>query len=157
MNSVAAPGGHPIEVLRRSVRLLLETGTRAIATDRVSITAFSNDVASAGYAARATVQPIRYGDQCDSGNASGCTALGGARNGVQRTIRRQQTLNTVVTIDPIAVGEGPLQPVRIRVSPLACRSMPSIAPTTANGPAARPSCRIMDVAAQCRITASASA
>jgi hypothetical protein len=83
MNSPAATGGQPkIEVLRRSVQLLLQTWSlHAVAADRVGVVTFSGDVATPG--APPVMQPL----QANLGallttigglQASGCTALGGA-------------------------------------------------------------------------------
>ena len=84
MNSVAAPGSlAKIEVLRRSVRLLLETwNLHAIATDRVGITAFSSDVSTTPNTLPA-LQPFQANFAAVTNaaaglTASGCTALGGA-------------------------------------------------------------------------------
>lgn len=84
MNDPAAPGGlDKIEVLRRSVRLLLETwNLHAISTDRVGITAFSSNVSTTPNTVPA-LQPFQANFAAVTGaaaglTASGCTALGGA-------------------------------------------------------------------------------
>jgi hypothetical protein len=84
MNSAAGPGAlAKIEVLRRSVRLLLETwNLHAIATDRVGIAAFSSNVSTTPPAIPA-LQPFQANfagvTAAAAGlTASGCTALGGA-------------------------------------------------------------------------------
>jgi len=84
MNSAAGPGAlAKIEVLRRSVRLLLETwNLHAIAADRVGIAAFSDNVSTTPPAIPA-LQPFQANfagvTAAAAGlTASGCTALGGA-------------------------------------------------------------------------------
>lgn len=84
MNSSATPGGlDKIEVLRRSVRVLLETwNLHAISTDRVGIAAFNSNVATTPNTLPA-LQPFQANfaavTTAAAGlTASGCTALGGA-------------------------------------------------------------------------------
>jgi hypothetical protein len=84
MNSPAAPGAlAKIEILRRSVRLLLETwNLHAIAQDRIGFAAFNSNVTTTPNAVPA-LQPLQANlntliTAAGALNASGCTALGGS-------------------------------------------------------------------------------
>ena len=84
MNGAAGAGAlSKIEILRRSVRLLLDTwNLHAISTDRVGIAAFSSNVTTTPNAIPA-LQPFQANFAAVTGaaaglTASGCTALGGA-------------------------------------------------------------------------------
>ena len=83
MNSPAAPGAlSKIEILRRSVRLLLETwNLHAIAQDRIGFAAFDSNVTTTPNTVPA-LQPLQANlpalvTAAGGLSASGCTALGG--------------------------------------------------------------------------------
>lgn len=155
MNSAAAPGGlTKIEVLRRSVRLLLETwNLHAIATDRVGITAFNSNVTTtpntlpvlqAFQANFATVTNAAAGL-----TASGCTALGGALqtafNSFDAASSNKRSILVVTdgmqSANPFVGEAGALAKLRVQSFPTS-GPLPLDAffctPITANGPSGAP-------------------
>jgi hypothetical protein len=133
MNATASPNGlSKIELLKRSVRLLLDTwDLHALATDRLGLTAFSSNVRTTP-ASLPALQPFQANvtgiTTALSGlQASGCTALGGALqtafNSFDQTSTTKRTMLVVSdgmqSANPF-VGEkgGHLQIAAYSASPL---------------------------------------